>query len=181
MPARVTKPAFNLRDKLTQLDYAELPYEKVQKGGIVQTHIKYTGNATFTTSSATWNSLDVGNTGNVDFAMKFTPRFHNSIIVFETDMISKHNDEDGYVRFRLVDMNHPNGTTVFHSNTYCAAAHYYIETDEWINTHICTKGPVQHMGEHNLVLQVFPYNGGTWSLSWSGSDYRTVRLTEIKQ
>ena len=181
MPARVSKPAFNLRDKLTQLDYGHVPYEKMPAGSIVQSKIKYTSNATFTTSSATWNSLDVGNTGNVDFAMKFSPRFNNSILVFETDMTSNLNDDDGYVRFRVVDFNHPNGTTVFHSNTYCAASHYRISTDDWINTHICTKGPVQHMGEHNLVLQVFPYNGGTWSLSWSGSDYRTVKVTEIRQ
>ena len=37
MPARVTKPAFNLRDKLTQLDYGHVPYEKIPAGSVVQT------------------------------------------------------------------------------------------------------------------------------------------------
>mgnify|MGYP001487284512 FL=1 len=180
MTVRVTKPAFNLRDKLNQLDYGHVPYEKMPAGSIVQSKIKYTNNTTWGTSNASWTSIGPVS-GQVDFTMKFSPRFHNSILVFETDMTTMLNDDDGYARFRLVDLNHPNGTTVFHSNTFCAASHYKISTDDWINTHICTKGPVQHMGEHNLVLQVYVYNGGTLSFSWSSSDYRTVKVTEIRQ
>lgn len=180
MVIRVEKPEFNLRGKLSELDYGTLPYDKMPPGSIVQSKIKYTNNATWTTSAASWTSVGpVG--GQVDFTMKITPKFQNSILVFECDMLTNLNDDDGYVRYRLVDMNHPNGTTVFHSNTYCAGAHYLVSTDDWINTHICTKGPVQHMGEHNLVLQAIVHSGGTLSFSWSGSDYRTVKVTEIKQ
>ena len=180
MPARVTKPAFNLRDKLTQLDYAQVPYDKMPPGSIVQSKIKYTNNTTWTTNNASWTSVGPVS-GQVDYTMKFSPKLSNSILVFETDMTTMLNDDDGYARFRVIDTNHPDGTEVFHSNTFCAASHYKISTDDWINTHICTKGPVQHMGEHNLVLQVYVYNGGTLSFSWSGSDYRTVKVTEIKQ
>ena len=177
---RAEKKEFNLRSKLNELDQAQVPYEKMPPGSIVQSKIKYTHNTTWGSSNASWT--DVGPVSSqVDFTMKFTPKFYNSILVFETDMTTMLNDDDGYARFRLVDKNHPSGTTVLHENTYCAASHYKISTDDWIETHICTKGPVKHMGEHNLVLQVYIYNGGSLSFSWSGSDYRTVRVTEIKQ
>ena len=180
MTVRVSKPAFNLRDKLNQLDYDRVPYEKVQKEGIVQTKIKYTNNATWTTTSSSYTSVGPV-AGQVDYTMKFSPRFHDSILVFECDMTTMLNDDDGYIRYRVVDLNHPSGTTVLHENTYCAGSHYKVSTDDWINVHISTKGPVKHMGEHNLVLQLQVLSGGTLSFSWSGSDYRTVKVTEIKQ
>ena len=180
MAIRVEKPAFNLRGKLSELDYGTLPYEKMPSGSIVQTKIKYTNNATWTTTSSSYTSVGPV-AGQVDYTMKITPRLHNSILVFEADMTTNLNDDDGYIRYRVVDLNHPSGTTVFHENVYCAASHYLVSTDDWINVHICTKGPVKHMGEHNLVLQLQVLQGGTLTYSWSGSDYRTVKVTEIKQ
>ena len=42
-------------------------------------------------------------------------------------------------------------------------------------------GTVTHMNEHNLVLQARVKQGGTLTFSWSGSDYRIVQVTEIRQ
>ena len=36
MTVRVNKPEFNLREKLTELDYAHVPYEKMPSGSIIQ-------------------------------------------------------------------------------------------------------------------------------------------------
>ena len=36
MTVRANKPAFNVREKLKELDYSHLPYEKIQPGGVVQ-------------------------------------------------------------------------------------------------------------------------------------------------
>tara|TARA_B000000609_G_scaffold56540_1_gene41894 strand:+ start:2410 stop:2949 length:540 start_codon:yes stop_codon:yes gene_type:complete len=179
MTVRVSKPEFNLREKLTELDYSTLPYDKIPPGGIVQSQVKYSNNTTYTTSLDGWVSLNT--VGQVDYTMKITPRFLGSKLIFETDMTTMLNDDDGYVRYRLVDLNNPAGTTVFHANTYCGSAHYKVSTDDWIGYPVRAMGTVVHTGEHNLVLQARVKNGGTLSFSWSGSDYRIVRVTEIRQ
>ena len=179
MAIRIEKPKFNLREKLSELEFSTLPYHKIPPGGIVQSKVKYSNNTTFSTSNASWTSLDT--VGQADYTMKFTPRFLGSKLLFETDVITKLNDDDGYVRYRLVDTQHPDGTTVFHANTYCGAAHYLVGTDDWIGYPIRAMGTVVHTGEHNLVLQAYVYSGGTLSFSWSGNDYRVVQVTEIRQ
>ena len=96
-------------------------------------------------------------------------------------MTTKLDNDGGYVRYRLVDLNNPAGTRVLHENTYCGASHYKTSTDDWISYPVRSMGPVTHLGEHNLVLQARVKDGGTLSFSWSGSDYRVVRVTEIRQ
>ena len=179
MTVRISKPEFNLREKLTELDYSTLPYDKIPPGGIVQSKVKYSNNTTFTTSADAWTSLQTAS--QVDYTMKITPKFLGSKLLFETNVSTNLNDDDGYVRYRLVDLNNPGGTTVFHANTYCGAAHYKISTDDWIGYPVRAMGTVTHMNEHNLVLQARVKDGGTLSFSWSGSDYRIVRVTEIRQ
>ena len=41
MAIRVEKPAFNVREKLTELDSAYIPYERMPKGSVVQVAHKY--------------------------------------------------------------------------------------------------------------------------------------------
>ena len=36
MTVRISKPEFNLREKLTELDYDRVPYEKMPAGAIIQ-------------------------------------------------------------------------------------------------------------------------------------------------
>ena len=178
MAVRIEKPQFNLRDKLSELDYSILPYDKIPPGGIVQCKTIYAPNTTFTTTATDWTTIDHSS---ANYEIKITPKFLGSLIVYEVIFTTNLNDDDGYVRYRLVDFNNPGGTTVFHQNTYCAAAHYKISTDDWINTPIRTMGTVTHMNEHRLNLQAKIWNGGTLSFSWSSSDYRIVRVMEIRQ
>ena len=179
MTVRIEKPQFNLRDKLSELDYSILPYDKIPPGGIVQSKVKYSNNTTFTTSADAWTNLDVSS--QVGYSMRITPKFLGSKLIFETDMTSMLNDDFGYVRYRLVDLNNPGGSTVFHENVYCGSAHYRVSTDDWLSYPVRAMGTVTHMSEHNLVLQARVKDGGTLSFSWSGSDYRIVRVTEIRQ
>ena len=58
MTVRVSKPAFNLRSKLNELDYGHVPYEKMPPGSIIQ--VKYTmihngGTSSYNSSSTTYN------------------------------------------------------------------------------------------------------------------------------
>jgi hypothetical protein len=41
MAIRVEKPAFNVREKLTELDSAYIPYERMPKGSVIQVQHKY--------------------------------------------------------------------------------------------------------------------------------------------
>ena len=38
MTGRISKPEFNLREKLNELDYSRVPYEKMPAGSIIQIH-----------------------------------------------------------------------------------------------------------------------------------------------
>ena len=71
MAVRIEKPQFNLRDKLSELDYSILPYDKIPPGGIVQSKVKYSNNTVFTTSADAWTSVQVAS--QVDYTMKITP------------------------------------------------------------------------------------------------------------
>ena len=56
MPARVTKPAFNLRDKLTQLD-GTVPYEKMPSGSTWLLNHTTSATRTNVSSNQSWTSL----------------------------------------------------------------------------------------------------------------------------
>ena len=44
MTVRANKPAFNVREKLKELDYSHLPYEKMPAGSVIQVYSKVTTN-----------------------------------------------------------------------------------------------------------------------------------------
>ena len=68
MTLRIEKPAFNLREKLSEIDYQKVPYEKMPAGSIIQTAHFQTGTE-HTYSSTSFTS---------SHKMKFTPRFASS-------------------------------------------------------------------------------------------------------
>ena len=75
MTVRVSKPEFNLREKLTELDYSRVPYEKMPAGSVIQ--FRYYGStfASFATSSTSY--VDSG------IVCPFTPKFSNSVLKVE--------------------------------------------------------------------------------------------------
>ena len=97
MTVRITKPEFNLREKLTELDYSRVPYEKMPAGSIIQTnHERYDVGGTsneFETTSSTYQQSN--------FLVKISPKFSNSIIKFEAAINIKQNDGSSYVRVAL--------------------------------------------------------------------------------
>ena len=93
MVVRITKPEFNLREKLTELDYGQVPYEKMPVGSIIQVVSAYKGDS-FSTSSTTF--VDI--TG---LSATITPRFLNSKILVQCCMgaagTSQSNNDHGNV------------------------------------------------------------------------------------
>ena len=76
MTVRVSKPAFNLRDKLTQLDYGHVPYEKMPPGTVIQHVYNHDGGSShLTTTSNTFTDLS--------FSVSISPRFSSSLMLIE--------------------------------------------------------------------------------------------------
>ena len=97
MTIRVSKPEFNLREKLSELDYSRVPYEKMPSGSIIQTQFNYynvggTQNEFETTSSTFQQST---------FFVKISPKFVNSTIKFEAAINIKQNDGNSYLQVAL--------------------------------------------------------------------------------
>ena len=60
MTVRVSKPEFNLREKLSELDYSQVPYEKMPAGSIIQVSETTTHNETRGTVGGASGFADVG-------------------------------------------------------------------------------------------------------------------------
>lgn len=72
MTVKVSKPAINVREKLAELDFARLPFQKMPVGSVVQYQSSTTGNAISTNSTS---YVDSG----ADIV--FTPKFANSKVL----------------------------------------------------------------------------------------------------
>ena len=102
MTVRAHKPEFNVREKLKELDYSHLPYEKVQPGGVVQMQSKYwqhsgAANESETSSSSYQPTL---------FVITIYPKFADSLIRITTNPNTKNNGGSNYhnlVIYRSID------------------------------------------------------------------------------
>ena len=59
MTVRITKPAFNLREKLSELDYSRVPFQKMPAGSILQVVYAQTKTQQVTTSQSFINADDM--------------------------------------------------------------------------------------------------------------------------
>ena len=102
MTVRAHKPEFNFREKLKELDYSHLPYEKIQPGGVVQMQSKYwqhsgAGNESETSSSSYQPT---------NFVITIYPKFADSLIRITTNPNTKNNGGTNYhnlVIYRSID------------------------------------------------------------------------------
>ena len=106
-----------------------------------------------------------------------TPKFSNSKIIFEANLTTKINDEDGHARWQIYDATN---ARTFHNNTYCGASHYYASVNSYIDAIIRCVGTAVNTNAMTLAVRVQVNSGGTLDFGWSGSDNRLITLTEIK-
>ena len=108
MAVRVSKPEFNLRNKLSELEFFKLPYHKIPDGSVCQRRYYFLpdeGGAENETTSTSFADASY-------FIHTFTPRFVDSLIMIEWTLNIKRNKNDSrYHTIRLVRVN-PDGTTV---------------------------------------------------------------------
>ena len=77
MTVKITKPELNLREKISELDYSKVPYEKMPAGSVVQTQF------TILTGSGTANEAETTSSTyqQTNHTVTISPKFKNSIIL----------------------------------------------------------------------------------------------------
>ena len=93
MTVRVSKPEFNLREKLTELDYSRVPYEKMPAGTIIQV-VDHKANDHPTTNSTSYS--DIAGT-----FFDIYPKFSTSKIFVSCDFGTEHNGVINGLAFRV--------------------------------------------------------------------------------
>ena len=142
-------------------------------GHVVQTvFVNYlNNNSSLVTEITSTNYTDIGI--NIDI----TPKFANSILIFETDLNCALNDSDGHSMWDVYDATN---SRYFSTNDGGSAGHYGANTDHYIGQHIRIKGPALNTNPMQLRLRALVRSGGTLNSSWS-SDSRFASVTEIRQ
>ena len=113
MTVRISKPQFNLRDKLSELDYSRVPYEKMPAGSIIQS-----ASTTITTSlilNAASDSSLLGTYSDTPMTVTINPKFSNSklLVNFEFGLLVRNGNNNGALGYAVKR----NGTRVVSSNT----------------------------------------------------------------
>tara|TARA_B100000941_G_scaffold208302_1_gene152411 strand:- start:1607 stop:1966 length:360 start_codon:yes stop_codon:yes gene_type:complete len=114
-----------------------------------------------------------------NFYVDITPKYTNSLLIFECTLDSKCTTAAAYARYRLVDSN--NSDTVVHTSTYIGQSNYYAGTSEWLTTSLRTAFVAGTTSTMRLQLQMQLNGGGTFDINWSNSDQRVLQVTEIAQ
>ncbi|MDA9938784.1 hypothetical protein N9C48_01605 [bacterium] len=97
MAVRITKPEINVREKLSELEYSRIPYEKMPAGSIIQTKYQVQGGSGTVNESETSSSSYQPTSFNVSI----TPMFENSLIVVTASPNIKMNGDSGYQTIAL--------------------------------------------------------------------------------
>ena len=93
MTVRASKPAFNLRDKLSTLDYGHVPYEKMPPGSIIQV-VDHKANNSPTKTGNTYETI----TG---CTFDIYPKFSTSKIFVSWDFGTEQNGALSGIAFRV--------------------------------------------------------------------------------
>lgn len=113
MSIRVSKPEFNLREKLTELDYSQVPYHKMPAGSIISSAVwKVPATAVSTSGSWAYNTNPTNaatySVANFTFTKKLSTSIVQGIAVGHVDV----NGATGHPTVVSLTNNHP-GTAVY--------------------------------------------------------------------
>ena len=116
MTVRFSKPEFNLREKLTELDYSRVPYEKMPSGSVIQVYSLDTHNDYQGSVSGGNGFVDPGE-GYLFETLSFCPMFSTSKILLQSTNVTIYeynNDTDSMFMSAYVK-NDASGTGVVHA------------------------------------------------------------------
>ena len=114
------------------------------------------------------------NYGNLKLTI--TPKFNDSKLIFETNVNSRIDDDNGHSRYQLYDTTNNRvvgGEQMSH--------HYYAPTDAYPNVHMRLIGTSGYTTAFVCQVQVEINSGGTLNTDYSGTRKCSMTLTEVKQ
>ena len=128
MAIRVEKPAFNVREKLTELDSASIPYERMPKGSVIQVQHKYfTGYTSVGRTETPTKFFDV----NIYPKRKRSKFLVNAIIYYSHGAMGSQN-ADGYDYFFFLF----NNEQPIHQNTNLTRSFGTTNNNAWYKTDV---------------------------------------------
>jgi len=128
MAIRVEKPAFNVREKLTELDSASIPYERMPKGSVIQTVHKYfTGYTAVGQTTTPTKFFDL----NIYPKRKRSKFLVNAIIYYSHGGMGSQNADSYDIFFFLYNNEQP-----IHQNTNLTRSFGYTNNNAWYKTDV---------------------------------------------
>ena len=106
MPIHITKPSFNLRSKLNDLDYGRLPYQKISSGSVVQTVVNYptkypTSGAVVVKAHQPGGSNTFNETPGGQYRTTICPKFGSSILLLDLTFLFGGNNNSSISGFKF--------------------------------------------------------------------------------
>jgi hypothetical protein len=113
MTIYVSKPEINVREKLKELDYARVPYEKMPAGSVIQTqYYEQIGSGAVNESETSSSSYQP-----TFFNVTINPKFRNSLILLMAAPNIKSNGSSAYHTLGYYKSINGGGYTAVHSST----------------------------------------------------------------
>ena len=110
------------------------------------------------------------------YSLAFTPKFPNSLCIYETEVCSYNSADAGYNRFFVYDTT--NAVYLSGPGSYIGMSGY-SDTD-WVDVPIRTVFTPNHTELMTIKLYLFAVTGNGQT-NWSAGDYRLMSVTEIVQ
>ena len=136
MAIRVEKPAFNVREKLTELDSASIPYERMPKGSVIQVQHKYFPDYTVVGQRTTPTKFfDV----NIYLKRKRSKFLVNALVYYSHGGMGSSN-ADGYDIFFFLFRDNQ----AIHINSNLTRSFGYTNNNAWYKTDVPMSSTITH-------------------------------------
>ena len=112
MVVKITKPEFNLREKLTELDYDRVPFQKMPAGSVVQTVVNYPESEVVVKAHQPGGSNAFAETPDGQYRTTIHPMFGDSILLLDLTFLFGGNNNSSISGFKFMqskntDMSNP--------------------------------------------------------------------------
>tara|TARA_B100000579_G_scaffold199833_1_gene163408 strand:+ start:278 stop:880 length:603 start_codon:yes stop_codon:yes gene_type:complete len=151
MTTRITKPAFNFREKLTELDYAKVPYDKMPSGSVIQVKQEYS--TAQTVFGATNNAEEL-------FGINIFPKLKTSSFLVRAHVSYSHDglgldNADGRDIFLFIRRNK---STYIGANSNLTRSFGYTNNEAWYKTDVpFSNDSVSHTWQYDTMAQDIEY------------------------
>tara|TARA_A100001391_G_scaffold32085_1_gene17219 strand:- start:13 stop:618 length:606 start_codon:yes stop_codon:yes gene_type:complete len=102
MTVRISKPEFNLREKLSELDYDRVPFQKMPAGSVVQTVVNYPESEVVVKAHQPGGSNVFAETPDGQYRTTIHPMFANSLLLLDLTFLFGGNNSSNISGFKFM-------------------------------------------------------------------------------